>query len=89
MIKKIEVPVIKEIKVPYYVYVPFKQPYPYHVKPYIVKVPINYYHTKTEEHGHVNVIPAHEDHHEHGHEHVEEEAHHSHSDDEHHSDGHH
>lgn len=61
VIKKIEVPVIKEIKVPYYVYVPIKYPYTYTVKPYVVNVPIEYYDTHTDEHGPVNVITPHEE----------------------------
>lgn len=52
MIKKIEVPVIKEVRVPYKVYEIIKVPYNYYVKPLIVKVPIDYYHTKEEQHEH-------------------------------------
>lgn len=67
VIKKVEVPVIKEIKVPFNVYVPIKYPYTYTVKPYIVNVPIEYYNTQSDEHGHVNTVPPHEheDHSEH------------------------
>lgn len=43
---------IKEVRVPYKVYVIEKVPYKYYVKPLIVKVPIDYYHTKEEEHEH-------------------------------------
>lgn len=50
IIKKIEVPVIKEIKVPYNVYVPYKVPYTFHVPAHVVKVPIEYFYTRTEEH---------------------------------------
>ncbi len=42
ILKKIKVPVIKEVKVPYYIYEPIKVPYHYILKPYIVKVPIEY-----------------------------------------------
>jgi hypothetical protein len=52
VVKKIEVPVIKEVKVPYKVYVYEKVPYKYYVKPLIVKVPIEYHHTKEETHEH-------------------------------------
>lgn len=73
IIKKIEVPVIKEIKVPYYVYEPFKVPYHYMVKPYIVKVPIEYYkeekhedvhHGDDEGHGEGGDSDGHEEHYE-------------------------
>ncbi|CAG9799290.1 unnamed protein product [Chironomus riparius] len=78
VIKKVEVPIIKEVKVPYYVYVPIKYPYTYTVKPFIVKVPIEYYNTQSDEHGHVKVIPPHEDHEEHSehHDHTNEDANH-------------
>lgn len=52
VIKKIEVPVFKHVRVPYKVYVFEKVPYKYYVKPLIVKVPIDYYHTKEEKHEH-------------------------------------
>lgn len=52
VVKKIEVPVIKEVKVPYKVYVIQKVPYKYYVKPLVVKVPVEYYHIKSEEHQH-------------------------------------
>lgn len=73
VIKKIEVPEIKEVKVPYKVYVYEKVPYKYYVKPLIVKVPIEYYHTKSEKHEepeqhheeeqHHEIEQHHEDHH--------------------------
>lgn len=59
--KKINVPVIKEVKVPYYVYEPFKVPYHYLVKPYIVKVPIEYHHEEKHEDVH-HPEPTHEEH---------------------------
>lgn len=40
----------KEVRVPYKVYVFHKVPYKFYVKPYIVHVPIEYYHTKEEKH---------------------------------------
>lgn len=43
------VPKIKEVPVPYKVYHVEKVPYKYYVNPLIVKVPIEYYKTKTEE----------------------------------------
>lgn len=49
VVEKIEVPKVKEIKVPFKVYHWEKVPYKYYVSPLIVKVPISYYHTKTEE----------------------------------------
>jgi hypothetical protein len=55
--KKIEVPVIKETKVPFTVHVPIKSPYPVVIKPYIVKVPVHHYPVHTSEHQH------HDDHH--------------------------
>lgn len=70
IIKKVQVPVIKEVKVPYYVYEPIKVPYAYYVKPYIVKVPIEYY--KEEKHEHIH--PKEESHHHDDDE--EEEEHH-------------
>lgn len=79
VIKKIEVPVIKEVKVPYKVYVFEKVPYKYYVKPLIVKVPIEYYNTKTEEHedhGHEE-YQSHEEH-SHGHEAGDQNHHHHH-----------
>lgn len=66
VIKKIEVPVIKEVKVPYKVYVFHKVPYKFYVKPLIVKVPIEYFHTKAEEHEEKQ--EHHEEHHEENHE---------------------
>lgn len=56
-------PVIKEVKVPYYVYVPVKAPYKYMVEPLTVKVPVEYYHTETEEHDHKHHHHMEEEHH--------------------------
>ncbi|CRL00264.1 CLUMA_CG013537, isoform A [Clunio marinus] len=56
--KKIEVPVIKEVKVPYPVHVPVKVPYPVVVKPHVVTVPVHHYPVHSETHQH------HESHHE-------------------------
>lgn len=50
--KKIEVPVIKEVKVPYPVHVPIKVPYPVVVKPHVVTVPVHHQPIHTEEHQH-------------------------------------
>lgn len=73
VIKKIEVPVFKEVRVPYNVYVFEKVPYKFYVKPLIVKVPIEYYHTNEEKHEH---HAAEESHSEHEAEHSEIEDHH-------------
>lgn len=71
IIKKIKVPVIKEVKVPFYVYEPFKVPYHYIVEPYIVKVPIEYHNEEKHEEVH---HPSHESHSEHdGHLHHKEQ----------------
>ncbi|CAO1330212.1 unnamed protein product [Diamesa hyperborea] len=48
--KKIEVPVIKEIKVPYPVHYPVKVPYPVIVKPHVVTVPVHHYPVHQEQH---------------------------------------
>lgn len=83
MIKKIEVPVFKEVRVPYNVYVFEKVPYKFYVKPLIVKVPIEYYHTNEEKHEHPTVEESHS---EHGGEdsHSEHEAEHNEIEDHHH-----
>lgn len=62
IIKKIKVPVVKEIKVPYYVYEPIKVPYHYVVEPYIVKVPIEYHNEEKHEdvhHSHKDASDGH------------------------------
>lgn len=51
---------IKEVRVPYKVYVFEKVPYKYYVKPLIVKVPIDYYHTKETKHEHKEEEKHHE-----------------------------
>lgn len=61
-IKKIEVPVIKEVKVPFYIYEAFKAPYPYFVHPYIVKVPIEYHDEEKHEDVHHPAPEMHEEH---------------------------
>ncbi|CAO1364904.1 unnamed protein product [Diamesa serratosioi] len=62
--KKIEVPVIKEIKVPYPVHYAVKVPYPVIVKPYIVTVPVHHYPVHKEEHvTHHKQSEQHEQHH--------------------------
>jgi hypothetical protein len=75
VIKKIEVPVIKEVKVPYNVYVFEKVPYKFYVKPLVVKVPIEYYDTKEEKHEHHGHDEHHEEH-SHGHEMGDQNHHH-------------
>ena len=81
IIKKVNVPVIKEVKVPFYIYEFVKVPYAYHVAPYIVKVPIEYYPEEKHEHIHEpepkkEEKKEEEDHHEAEAEH-ESESHHS------------
>lgn len=49
VVKKVENQKIKEVPVPYKVYHIEKVPYKYYVHPLIVKVPIEYFHTKHEE----------------------------------------
>lgn len=50
--KKIEVPVVREVKVPFPVHVPVKVPYPVVVKPHVVTVPVHHYPVHTSEHQH-------------------------------------
>lgn len=64
--KKVEVPVIKEIKVPYPVHVPIKVPYPVVVKPHIVTVPVHHYPVHTSEHQHEHHDGGHGDEGNHG-----------------------
>jgi hypothetical protein len=52
VIKKIEVPVIKKTKYPYYIKVPIKVPYPVVVKPHVVEIPIHKYPVHSSEHKH-------------------------------------
>ncbi|KAG5670273.1 hypothetical protein PVAND_000550 [Polypedilum vanderplanki] len=64
--KKIEVPVVKEVKVPYPVHVPIKVPYPVVVKPHVVTVPVHHHPVHTEEHQHHESHHHHEEHDGHG-----------------------
>jgi hypothetical protein len=52
VVKKVEVPVIKKTKYPYYVKVPIKVPYPVVVKPHVVEIPIHKYPIHSSEHKH-------------------------------------
>ncbi|CAG9807904.1 unnamed protein product [Chironomus riparius] len=60
--KKVEVPVVKEVKVPYPVHVPVKVPYPVVIKPHVVTVPVHHQPIHTEEHKHHESHSHHEEH---------------------------